>query len=77
MQQASRNIFKKIKEMILLFLKKSCKRKRNVLNNLLRNKAVNKVEYSRVNIFYKGKRFFYKFTLEYKINFFPTDSCYM
>ena len=58
MQQASRNIFKKIKEMILLFLKKSCKRKRNVLNNLLRNKAVKKVEYSRVNIFYKEKRFF-------------------
>ena len=75
MQQASRNIFKKIKEMN--FTKKSCKRKRNVLNNLLRNKAVKKVEYSRVNIFYKGKRFFYKFTLEYKINFFPTDSCYM
>ena len=59
MQQASRNIFKKINEMILLFLKKCCKRKKKFLNNLLRNNVGNKVEYSRVNIFYKGKRFFF------------------
>ena len=67
MQQLSRNVFKRIKKMIL---RKCCKRKRNVLNKLLINKVVNKVEYSRVNIFYKEKHFFCKFTWEYKVTSF-------
>ena len=46
----SRNVFKRIK-------KKCCKGKRSVLNKLLINKVVNKVEYSRVYIFYKEKHF--------------------
>ena len=42
----------------MFLVKKCCKRKISVLNKLLINKVVNKVEYSHVNIFYKEKRFF-------------------
>ena len=51
--------FKRISKMILLLVKrkKCCKGKRSVLNKLLISKVVNKVEYSRVYIFYKEKRF--------------------
>ena len=62
MQHARRNVFKRINEMILLFVKKKCcKRKKRVLNKLLTKKVVNKVEYSRVNIFNKEKHFFANF----------------
>ena len=69
MQQSSSNIFKRINKVILLLsvyismflVKNCCKRKISVLNKLLINKVVNKVEYSHVNIFYKEKRFFANF----------------
>ena len=57
MQQASRNVFKRINKMSLLFVKKKVYEERKCYKKILINKIVNKVEYSRVNVFYKVKRF--------------------
>ena len=56
-----------------------CSRKRSVLNKLVINRVVNKVEYNRINIFYKEKETrssFDQFTREYKVISFPKLKLY-